>query len=87
MPQEQQRQSLTPGNDVKLQFEIKIQEDPELGSFSAERMWVKVTEKMGPYYIGKLLSTPACANEQNKLKSNDKITFLPEHIIDIFEKT
>jgi len=87
MPPEQERRSLVPGDIVKLPFEISVPEDEEFGDISAERMWVIITGKAGPYYTGQLNNVPACSGEQDHLKVEDKVVFLPENVIQIWEET
>jgi len=87
MPLEEDRRSLVAGDDVKLPFEISVPDDPEYGDVSAERMWVTVTGKSGPYYTGTLNNEPACSDEQEHLKYGDEVIFLPEHVIQIYEET
>ncbi len=87
MPPEEMRRTLQAGDMVKLQFEIAVPEDPELGDISGERMWVRVQGKMGPYYVGNLSNVPACSDEQANLEYDDEVIFLPEHVIDVYEET
>lgn len=87
MPPEQERRSLVPNDVVKLPFEIQVPDDPEFGDISGERMWVTVTGNIGPYYIGTLNSIPACSDEQDNLKFDDEVIFLPEHVIQIYDGT
>ncbi len=86
MPEEEERQTLEEGDIVKLIFIIEIPPDPEDpdddGTFG-ERMWVIVTGRIGPYYIGTLNNVPATAGEQYNLFFEDEVIFLPEHVIDI----
>lgn len=86
MPSEQARQSLSAGYLVKLQFQIEIpmdDEDPEAGNSFGERMWVVVEGRTGPYYVGSLNNYPVTGDEQENLHFGDRVTFLPEHVIDI----
>ena len=86
MPDENNRQTLKKNDSVKLIFNIEVKEglsDPEDdGSFS-ERMWVIVTGRNGPYYTGLLKNVPITSDEQKRLSMDDKVIFLPEHVIDI----
>jgi len=86
MPEEQERQTLEIGDIVKLIFIIEVPADPENpeddGTFG-ERMWVIVTGKVGPYYIGTLNNIPVTSDEQDNLSVDDEVVFLPEHVIDI----
>jgi hypothetical protein len=74
------------GDIVKLMFDIQVPEDPELGDVSSERMWVIVRSRSGPYYIGELNNVPACSDEQDHLKTGDRVVFLPEHVISIYSR-
>lgn len=83
IPNEKERRGLIEGDVVKLQFEIQVPHDEELGDVSRERMWVIVQGRSGPYYTGKLNNVPACSDEQEHLKVGDRVVFLPEHVISI----
>jgi hypothetical protein len=76
IPPERQRTKLKAGDSAKLIFDIK---EPD-GVFG-ERMWVQVTGRLGPYYLGDLRNQPLAARKNLKLGS--PVVFLPEHIIDI----
>jgi hypothetical protein len=88
MPSEKERRALINGDIVKLIFQMAVSDfedrtvEPE---FSNERMWVIVKGRVGPYYIGTLNNNPACSDEQKHLAYEDEVTFLPEHVIDIYE--
>lgn len=86
MPAEKDRQALEKGDVVKLIFIIEVPADPDDpdddGTFG-ERMWVIVTGRVGPYYIGTLNNIPVTAGEQDNLFLEDEVIFLPEHVIDI----
>lgn len=88
MPTEQERQTLEERDIAKLIFIIEVSPDPEDpdddGTFG-ERMWVIVTGRIGPYYIGTLNNVPVTAGEQENLFLDDEIIFLPEHVIDIIK--
>lgn len=84
IPDEKERRGLQKGDIVKLQFEIAVPPDDELGDVSSERMWVIVERRSGPYYIGRLDNVPACSDEQDRLHGGDQVVFLPEHVISIY---
>jgi len=88
IPDEKERRGLQKGDTVKLQFDIAIPPDEQLGEVSSEvsseRMWVIVERRAGPYYIGSLNNVPACSDEQDHLHVEDQIVFLPEHVISIY---
>lgn len=84
IPDEKERRGLQKGDIVKLQFDIAVPPDEELGEVSSERMWVIVEHRSGPYYIGRLDNVPACSDEQEHLQLGDQVVFLPEHVISIY---
>lgn len=86
IPGEAERRSLGDGDVVKLMFDIQVQENPEPGDISSERMWVIVRGRSGPYYIGELNNVPACSDEQDQLSAGDRVVFLPEHVISIYSR-
>ncbi|MGV0129964.1 TIR domain-containing protein [Burkholderia gladioli] len=75
IPGERERRSVKPGDSVKLMFEMGV---------IVERMWVTVEDKAGPYFVGSLDNVPT--DEQDALKLGDKVVFLPEHIIHIWDE-
>jgi len=77
IPPERERTKLKTGDAAKLIFDIK---DPDFGVFG-ERMWVEVTGRSGPYYLGDLRNQPLAA--RRNLKWGSSVVFLPEHVIDI----
>lgn len=84
IPDEKERRGLQKGDIVKLQFDIAVPADEELGDVSSERMWVIVERRSGPYYIGTLDNIPTCSDEQDHVHAGDQIVFLPEHVISIY---
>lgn len=84
IPDESERRGLEKGDIVKLQFDIAVPPDEELGDVSSERMWVIVERRSGPYYVGALNNVPACSDEQGHLQAGDQVVFLPEHVISIY---
>jgi len=87
IPDESERRNLVDGDIVKLQFEISVPHDEQLGDISSERMWVIVRGRSGPYYVGELDNQPACSDEQGHLEAGDPVVFLPEHVISIISKS
>lgn len=85
---EKERRALNEGDTVKLIFEIAIspdEDDPEALEAFAERMWVIVKRRVGPYYVGELNNKPVTSGEQEHLDVGDEVVFLPEHVIDIHD--
>lgn len=68
---------------VKINFGISLTRSPD--DVEYERMWVKIIDRKGPYFLGELDNDPICSEEENEpLTAGDQIVFLPEHIIDIY---
>ena len=78
IPAEKQRSNLKVEDLAKLVFEIEDRYD---GEVCGERMWVRITGKVGPYYVGALGNQPLTRHRY--LKWGCSIVFLPEHVIDI----
>jgi hypothetical protein len=76
IPSERARQALVEGDLAKLSFECEPLED----GFSGERMWVRVVDVNGPYFVGTLSNVPVVVP---KLKFGSRVAFLPEHVISI----
>ena len=81
IPTEKQRTGLKLEDLAKLGFEIQERN----GYVYGERMWVRVTGKVGPYYVGALSNNPI--SEHRGLKWGSSIVFLPEHVIGIVPRT
>ncbi|WP_414716842.1 TIR domain-containing protein [Tardiphaga sp. 37S4] len=75
IPSERARNGIEAGDLVKLAFETDLEED----GFGGERMWVRVADVNGPYFIGKISNDPVVV----PLKFGSPVAFLPEHIISI----
>ena len=67
------RESLRPGDRVKLLFQV----DPPKGLVETERMWVEVVKTERDRYVGRLANEPSVLTS---LKLGDEISFLPEHV-------
>jgi hypothetical protein len=78
IPTEKQRTELIPKDIAKLTFDIEDRYD---GKTYGERMWVEVTGKVGPYYVGALRNPPLTPHRY--LKWGCSVVFLPEHVIDL----
>lgn len=77
IPDREARESLKPGNIVKLIFELQNSTD-----IAGERMWVEIIGKADNMYIGTLDNDPQFIKD---LAAGDKIDFRPEHITEIWE--
>lgn len=74
IPNIEERQSLKPDTIVKLIFRTDDESE-------GERMWVEITKSNNFGYDGVLDNDPV---NIKGLKSGDKVTFGPQHIIDIY---
>jgi hypothetical protein len=77
IPDKADRDSLQPGDIAKVIFKTYTGD-----GFTGERIWVKVTGRIGNKYIGKLDNIPFII--ANKL--GDRVCFRAEHVIDIHRK-
>ena len=84
MPPREERESLRPGDIVKLMFRMVLR-DPDSGAQQekVERMWVGVTGRDGPGYVGALDNDPYCTKD---LAAGAEIRFEPRHVIRIYEE-
>jgi hypothetical protein len=78
------RQSLQPGDLVKLIFRISVDDEEE--PLAVERMWVIVREKVGDQYLGILDNNPYAISENEELWSGVELPFSPRHVIDIYPR-
>jgi len=81
LPALKDRQSLQPGDLVKLIFRISLYDEEE--PVAVERMWVIVRERVGDQYLGILDNNPYAIEENEQLWSGIELPFSPCHIIDI----
>ncbi|OYU14047.1 MAG: hypothetical protein CFE37_13025 [Alphaproteobacteria bacterium PA4] len=81
LPELTERQSLQPGDLVKLIFRISV--DNEEQPVAVERMWVIVREQVGEHYLGILDNDPYAIKENDEFGSGIELPFLPRHVIDI----
>jgi hypothetical protein len=79
IPTRAERESVEPGDLVKLLFEVVNATDDMP---SAERMWVKVTVADGGRYVGELDNEPAALQS---IGPGSRIEFGPEHIISLMD--
>lgn len=81
LPELKDRQSLQPGDLVKLIFRIAVDNDEE--PVAVERMWVIVRERVGDRYLGILDNDPRAIGENEELWSGVELPFSPRHVIDV----
>ena len=82
IPPRDKRESLSPGDGVKLLFEIETKEEDHVVDRGVDRMWVIVKARTKGGYIGVLDNDPGTAEGLN-LHEGDAIIFAPENISDI----
>ena len=75
IPSQQERDSLRPGDLVKLVFRIEFDEQAHV-----ERMWVRVSEVNSKSYVGVLDNDPYCTDE---IRSGMRVEFHADHVIQI----
>ena len=71
----EERETLKPGDLVKLIFRIEFGEEAHV-----ERMWLRVTEAKPELYVGVLDNDPYCTDE---IQSGMRVEFNAEHVIQI----
>ena len=81
LPELRDRQSLEPGDLVKLIFRISVDNEDE--PVAVERMWVIVRERVGDQYLGILDNDPYAIDENEELWNGTELPFSPRHVIDI----
>ena len=81
IPDLSRRESLQPGDLVKLLF--RISRDDEADPVAVERMWVLVRGRAGSHYFGVLCNDPDSIEENDELWSGVEIPFGARHVIDI----
>ncbi|HEX8257402.1 MAG TPA: hypothetical protein VF589_07200 [Allosphingosinicella sp.] len=81
LPELTDRQSLQPGDLVKLIFRLAVDNDEE--PVAVERMWVIVRERVGDQYLGILDNDPRAIGENEELWSGVELPFSARHVIDI----
>jgi DNA/RNA endonuclease YhcR with UshA esterase domain len=81
IPGKEARESLQPGDIVKLIFRMEETKGSE--EISVERMWVEVFKKHENFYEGVLDSDPAGSE---CVRCGQTIYFQPCHVINIYEE-
>jgi hypothetical protein len=82
IPSRAKRESLSPGDAVKLLFDTETADADHVIDRGVDRMWVIVTERADGLYIGVLDSDPGIA-EGLTLRPGTEVLFGPEHVIAI----
>jgi len=84
IPAATERQSLQPGQIVKLIFRNALSDGDGKRSEGTERMWVKVDGRLGPFYFGTLDND---ARSTREFKAGLKVSFEPRHVIQIWRES
>ncbi|OOG38364.1 hypothetical protein [Rhodanobacter sp. C05] len=84
IPPAVERNSLQPGQIVKLMFRIALSDANGEESEHTERMWVIVGGRVGTFYVGTLDNDAGCTNE---FKAGLKVVFAPRHVIQIWRES
>ena len=79
IPRREERESLSPGEGVKLLFDIETREGDRVIDRGVDRLWVIVKRRTGLSYLGVLDSDPG-SREGVNLHEGDDIGFGPEHV-------
>jgi hypothetical protein len=82
IPSRGARESLAPGDGVRLLFDIETRNGGRVIDRGVDRMWVIVKLRREERYVGILDSDPGFAEGLN-LRAGDAIAFGPEHVADI----
>src|SRR5882672_10205979 len=87
IPELTKRQSLRPGQGVKLIFEIESENHDGKIVTKIERMWVTVLRREGDDYVGVLDSRPHTTPKDGSfyLEHDCEVPFLPMHVIAIVD--
>lgn len=82
IPPKAERVALKPGQHIaKLSFQLR-KTDGTMGS--GERMWVRILDRKGAEYIGRLDNDPFQGDDV-LLRYDDLVSFESKHVIDICE--
>ena len=73
------REALSPGDAVKLLFDIETREHSRVFDRGVDRMWLIVKRREGESYVGVLESDPGVA-EGLSLRPGTEVAFRPEHV-------
>jgi hypothetical protein len=82
IPPQEARETLDPGDLVKIRFYIRAPNASGELVDHGERMWVKVKEHAGDWYRGELDNDPYCTDA---IRAGMELWFHPRHVIAIDE--
>ena len=77
-PTDEERDSATPGDLVKLIFRYKDHVEKNGHTITSERMWVEIIENKRTHLVGRLDNSPSYTK---LLKDDDIVNFHPKHIV------
>lgn len=80
IPSQADRESLQPGDLVKIRFYIRAPNDSGELVDHGERMWVRVKEHRDGWFLGELDNDPYCTDT---IQAGMELWFQPRHVIDI----
>ena len=79
IPERHERDTLAPGDAVKLLFDIETREGGRVIDRGVDRMWVIVRRRVGDSYVGVLENDPGVA-EGLTLRLGGEVLFRAEHV-------
>ena len=82
LPEHVRRESLAPGDIVKLIFRIRTVDDSGIEEINVERMWVTTERVEDGLYHGRLENNPLCTRE---MTAGFEVTFQSRHVIGIWD--
>lgn len=82
LPERERRESLLPGDVVKLIFRIRTVDESGNEEINVERMWVTTERVEGSLYYGKLDNNPQCTPD---IRAGFPVTFEARHVIGIWD--
>ncbi|MCF1444773.1 DUF2314 domain-containing protein [Ralstonia nicotianae] len=82
LPERGRRESLAPGDLVKLIFRICTVDETGAEEINVERMWVTTERVENGLYFGRLDNNPLCTGD---MTAGFEVAFQPRHVIGIWD--
>lgn len=82
LPERERRDSLRPGDVVKLIFRIRTVDEAGVEKVNVERMWVVVDRRDDGFYFGRLDNDALCTPD---MASGFNVSFEARHVIGIWD--
>ena len=82
LPERERRESLVPGDTVKLIFRIRTVDEAGIEEINVERMWVTTQRVEGTRYYGNLDNDPLCTRD---MRAGFAVPFQARHVIGIWD--